>query len=86
LHLFIHVICIVVELSIFTSFDNQSILNALANKLKYFQAETVPEHHWRWVHSFYGEELGLTSDDEADYASFGGVSPSTSAMIVSFHQ
>ena len=24
---------------------------------------------WRWVHSVYGDELGLTSDDEHDYVS-----------------
>ena len=24
---------------------------------------------WRWVHSVYGDELGLTSDDENDYVS-----------------
>merc|ERR1719385_495890 len=22
---------------------------------------------WRWVHSVYGDELGLTSEDDADY-------------------
>ena len=24
---------------------------------------------WRWVHSVYGDELGLTSEDENDYVS-----------------
>ncbi len=24
---------------------------------------------WKWVHSIYGDELGLTSDDELDYVS-----------------
>ena len=24
---------------------------------------------WRWVHSVYGDELGLTSEDEPDYVS-----------------
>jgi hypothetical protein len=37
---------------------------------------------WQWVHSFYGEELGLTSDDEPDYISPFIVSPSTSALLV----
>ena len=39
---------------------------------------------WQWVHSFYGEELGLTSDDEPDYVSPFGVTPSSSTLLVRF--
>ena len=28
---------------------------------------------WQWVHYNYGEDLGLTSDDEADYVSMSAV-------------
>ena len=28
---------------------------------------------WQWVHYNYGEELGLTSNDEADYVSMSAV-------------
>jgi len=28
---------------------------------------------WQWVHYSYGEDLGLTSNDEADYVSLSAV-------------
>lgn len=28
---------------------------------------------WQWVHYNYGEDLGLTSDDDADYVSMSAV-------------
>ena len=37
-------------------------------KIFFFQPASSADI-WRWVHSVYGDELGLTSDDENDYVS-----------------
>ena len=32
---------------------------------------------WKWVHSVYGDELGLTSEDDADYVRPNGTTLSS---------
>jgi len=32
-----------------------------------------PQELWQWVHYNYGEDLGLTSDDDADYVALTAV-------------
>ena len=53
------------------------------NILIFFQPAPSSEL-WQWVHSFYGEELGLTSDDEPDYVSPFSVTPASAAILVCY--
>ena len=71
------------ELSLITRNTNRAISTVVVTSSVYFQPAPSAEM-WQWVHSFYGEELGLTSDDEPDYVSPFGITPSSSALLVSF--
>ena len=50
------------------------IVSSLRRAMKVFILQAMSQQElWQWVHYNYGEDLGLTSDDDTDYVSMSAV-------------